>query len=83
VMNVHGRWADPAKDQQCITWARDLFNATTPHATGSVYVNFMTEDERDRVKAAYGNNYGRLAALKKKYDPKNLFRMNHNIQPAM
>jgi len=82
VMNVHGRWADPAKDQQCIAWARDLFNATTPHATGSVYVNFMTEDERDRVKAAYGNNYGRLAALKKKYDPKNLFRMNHNIQPA-
>ncbi len=82
VMNVHGRWADPAKDEACIAWARDLLRATTPFATGSVYVNFMTEDDQDRVKAAYGGNYARLAALKQRYDPTNLFRMNQNIQPA-
>jgi FAD/FMN-containing dehydrogenase len=81
VMNAHGRWADPAKDEACIEWARGLYRATLPHATGSVYVNFMTEEEGDRVKAAYGANYPRLAALKKKYDPNNVFRMNQNIRP--
>jgi FAD/FMN-containing dehydrogenase len=69
-------------DKLCIQWARDLFNATAPFATGSVYVNFMTEDDQDRVKAAYGNNYDRLARIKKTYDPTNLFRMNQNIKPA-
>jgi FAD/FMN-containing dehydrogenase len=82
VINVHGRWADPAKDAACISWARSLFRATTPFATGDVYVNFMTADEQDRVRAAYGDNYERLAAIKAKYDPTNLFRMNHNITPA-
>jgi hypothetical protein len=82
VMNVHGRWADSVNDKLCIQWARDLFNATAPFATGSVYVNFMTEDDQDRVKAAYGNNYDRLARIKKTYDPTNLFRMNQNIKPA-
>jgi FAD/FMN-containing dehydrogenase len=82
IMNVHGRWADPAKDGECIAWARDLYRATAKYATGSAYVNFMTEDETDRVRAAYGDNYPRLATLKRKYDPKNLFRMNHNIPPA-
>jgi len=82
VMNVHGRWSDPINDKMCIQWARDLFGATTPFATGSVYVNFMTEDDQDRVKAAYGNNYDRLARIKKTYDPTNLFRMNQNIKPA-
>ncbi len=82
VMNIHGRWADPARDAACIGWARELFRATAPHSTGSVYVNFMTEEEQDRVRAAYGANYVRLAELKKKYDPSNLFRMNQNIAPA-
>jgi FAD/FMN-containing dehydrogenase len=49
---------------------------------GSVYVNFMPDDEAARVPAAFGQNYARLAAIKAKYDPKNLFRMNLNIQPA-
>jgi FAD/FMN-containing dehydrogenase len=80
-MNVHGRWADPAKDEACIGWARALFQAAAPFATGSVYVNFMTQDEGDRVRAAYGPNYKRLVDLKKKYDPANLFRMNQNIRP--
>ena len=82
LINTHGRWADPAKDEACIAWARSLFAATTPFATGDVYVNFMTGDEEGRVRAAYGPNYDRLAQLKKKYDPTNLFRMNQNIKPA-
>ena len=51
-------------------------------ATGAVYVNFLTQDEGDRVRTAYGENYDRLVQLKNKYDPTNLFRMNQNIQPS-
>jgi hypothetical protein len=80
-MNVHGRWQDLGKDQECIGWARDLFQATAPFSTGSVYVNFLTQDEEDRIKAAYGRNYERLARIKAKYDPTNLFRANMNIRP--
>jgi len=82
VMNFHGRWEDPIDDERCIAWARDFFNATAPFASGGVYVNFMTADETDRVRSAYGPNYDRLAQVKRKYDPNNLFRMNQNIEPA-
>ncbi|TMA10812.1 MAG: FAD-binding oxidoreductase [Deltaproteobacteria bacterium] len=82
VLNVHGRWEDPAKDAKCIGWARELFRAAAPFATGGVYVNFLTQDEPDRVRAAYGANYDRLVGLKKKYDPENLFRVNQNIRPS-
>ena len=81
VMNVHGRWEQAADDERGIRWARDFFKASTPFATGGVYVNFMTADEGDRVGAAYGSNYHRLAEVKRKYDPSNLFSMNQNIQP--
>jgi FAD/FMN-containing dehydrogenase len=81
VMNVHGRWDNESNDDKCIKWARDLFKDTTPHATGGVYINFMTEDETDRVRAAYGPGYDRLTAVKKQYDPNNLFRLNQNISP--
>jgi FAD/FMN-containing dehydrogenase len=82
VMNVHGRWDDPADDKSCIAWSRDYFNASAPFASGGVYVNFLTADETDRVGAAYGPSYNRLAQVKRKYDPGNLFRMNQNIKPA-
>ncbi len=82
VLNVHGRWDDAADDEKCIGWAREFFDASAPFASGSVYVNFMTEDEEDRVKAAYGPNYDRLVELKNKYDPTNMFRLNHNIKPT-
>jgi hypothetical protein len=82
VVNVHGRWEDPAKDSGCIGWARELFRAAAPFATGGAYVNFLTEEEGERVRAAYGSNYDRLAELKRRYDPGNLFRMNQNIRPA-
>jgi hypothetical protein len=58
-----------------------LFQATAPFASGSVYVNFMPDDENDRIEKAYGVNYRRLAEIKGRYDPDNLFRMNQNIRP--
>ena len=79
IVNVHTRWRDPAQDATCIAWARSMFNALTPHATGTVYVNFMPDDEADRVRGAYGPNYDRLVAIKRRYDPENLFRLNQNI----
>ncbi len=82
VMNVHARWRDPAMDQECIGWARALFEAAKPHAAGTAYINFMPEDETDRVQAAYGGNYHRLTELKRRYDPLNLFRMNQNVAPT-
>jgi len=83
VMNVHTRWDAPAQDQACIAWARQLFDAAAPFATGGVYVNFMPEDDAQRVqKGAYGGNFQRVAKLKAKYDPTNLFRMNQNVKPA-
>jgi FAD/FMN-containing dehydrogenase len=82
VMNVHGRWEDPADDTLCIGWSRDFFNASAPFASGGVYVNFLTSDEGDRVRAAYGPNYDRLVRVKRQYDPNNLFRVNQNIKPA-
>jgi FAD/FMN-containing dehydrogenase len=81
VMNVHTRWRERGDEQASIDWARGLFAASAPHATGGVYVNFMPEDETDRVAQAYGSNYARLEALKAKYDPDNLFRLNQNVQP--
>jgi FAD/FMN-containing dehydrogenase len=82
IINVHTRWEQAADDDRCIGWAREFFAEMAPHAMGSVYVNFMPEDEGDRVPAAFGPNYARLAMIKAKYDPKNLFRMNQNIQPV-
>ncbi len=81
VLNVHTRWDDPADDDRCVSWAREFFDRSAPFATGGVYVNFMPEDEEERVAAAYGTNYQRLVALKTKYDSENFFRLNQNIPP--
>ena len=82
VLNVHARWDEGAQDQACIGWARAFFEASKPYASAGAYVNFMTADEADRVAAAYGANYQRLAGLKKKYDPANFFRVNQNIRAS-
>ncbi len=82
IMNIHARWSDAAQDEECIAWARGLHRALAPFATGGAYVNFMTEEESDRVRAAYGPNYQRLSRIKAKYDPTNMFRANQNIRPA-
>jgi FAD/FMN-containing dehydrogenases len=81
VMNVHTRWRENKDDNACVKWARDLFRAAEPFAMGSAYVNFMPEDETDRVEKIYGMNYSRLAKVKGRYDPHNMFRMNQNIRP--
>lgn len=83
VMNVHSRWEKPKDDDKCIAWARRFFKATAPYASGGAYVNFMTEEEQNRVMSAYGPNYERLVEIKTKYDPKNIFQMNQNIKPRM
>ena len=63
---------------------RDYFEALRPHSTGGVYVNFMHNDEgEERVRAAYGTHYNRLAAVKARYDPANIFRSNQNIKPGI
>ncbi|MCT0249578.1 FAD-binding oxidoreductase [Synechococcus sp. CS-205] len=82
VMNVHGRWESPAEDDCCIAWAREFFAKSQPFASGGAYINFLTQDETDRVAFAYGGMYSRLVDLKKKYDPTNFFRMNQNIKPV-
>jgi FAD/FMN-containing dehydrogenase len=82
VMNVHGRWNSAAEDDTVITWARKVYRATLPHATGGAYSNFLTAEETDRVKSAFGSNYARLEEVKKTYDPLNFFRLNQNIRPC-
>ena len=77
-------WTEPAEDDIHIAWSRDFYAAMLPLSHG-VYVNFMGMGEgEDRVRAAYGDKtYERLVALKNKYDPTNLFRVNHNIRPTV
>jgi FAD/FMN-containing dehydrogenase len=81
-MNVHARWRDPAMDRVCMDWAKQVFEATAPQSLGTAYVNFMPDDEAARVEAIYGASYGRLAEIKLRYDPANMFRINQNIRPA-
>jgi FAD/FMN-containing dehydrogenase len=65
------------------TWGRAYWNAVHPFNMEGAYVNFMMDDEAgNRVQASYGKNYQRLAKVKAKYDPKNLFKVNQNIKPA-
>lgn len=74
---------DPANAAALKKWGREYWEAAHPHNPGGGYVNFMMEDEVDgRLQATYGPNYQKLAAVKKKYDPQNLFRVNQNIRPA-
>ena len=76
VLNIAGSWESAEDDGANIQWARDCFEATRTCSTGGVYVNFLTEEEgSDRIEAAYGRpNLARLATLKQKFDPDNLFR---------
>ncbi|GGX89790.1 FAD-linked oxidase [Litchfieldella qijiaojingensis] len=82
VMNVHGRWQAAEDDDKVRDWARGVFRDTAPFATGGGYINFLTEDEGNRVDSAYAQNYARLQQIKQQFDPENLFRINQNIAPA-
>jgi FAD/FMN-containing dehydrogenase len=72
---------DPADKDLITNWARDYWEAVHPHSAGGAYVNMMMEEGQERVQASYGDNYARLAEIKAKYDPGNLFHMNQNIKP--
>lgn len=80
-LHIFPGWNDPADDDRMKTWARELHEAMAPHSIGGVYVNLLGSDEGERVRAAYGENYQRLAQLKNTYDPRNLFNMNWNVEP--
>jgi len=76
-------WQDPADAERHIRWARAVFEDLQPFGTGGVYVNYLgVGDDESRVRDAYGANYDRLAQVKRRYDPDNLFRANQNIPPA-
>ena len=82
MINFHTRWREAKDDARFVKWTRALFDRTATSATGSVYINFMPDDEQNRVSGAYGENMARLEQVKRRYDPDNLFRVNHNIAPA-
>jgi FAD/FMN-containing dehydrogenase len=78
-----GIWEDPADDERCIQWVRDVRADVRPWSTGAVYLNFIGNEGAERVVAGLGaENTARLAAVKRQYDPDNVFRFNHNITPA-
>ena len=74
---------DPANKDRIIAWAREYWDALHPFSAGGAYVNFMMEEGNERITATYRDNYERLAAIKNKYDPANLFRVNQNIKPSV
>jgi len=84
------RWAevifavdpDPANAGALRDWCVGYWDATHPHARAGAYVNFMMEEGQERVRATYRDNYDRLARIKARYDPDNVFRVNQNIRPA-
>ncbi len=73
---------DPANKEKITEWTKNYYDSLHQYSAGGAYVNFMMDEGEDRVKASYGDNYKRLAQIKKKYDPNNLFRVNQNIKPA-
>ena len=79
---IAGMWPDPNDNDANIRWVREYHAALEPHTNDGGYINFMAEDDQSRIRANYGANYDRLAAVKKTYDPANLFHLNQNIAPA-
>jgi FAD/FMN-containing dehydrogenase len=83
-MVIAGIDPNPQRAGTVTQWTKAYWEAVHPFDLGGAYPNFMMDDEGDaRLKATYGDNYARLAALKQKYDPTNLFRVNQNIKPAV
>lgn len=82
---ITASWKDPAEDAPNRAWVRETFEALRPFGVAGVYVNYMQQEAEEgnaRVRAAYGGNYDRLAAVKQRFDAENLFRSNQNIRPA-
>lgn len=82
LLNIHTRWQEAADDERCVRWAKEFHDATRPYSQG-VYVNFLSEEGKDRVREAYTEEvWDQLVKTKKKWDPENVFRMNQNIPPV-
>ena len=80
---VNAKWTDPAGDAENVSWARDGFVRLRPFLSRGAYPNYMSQENRDRVRQAYGGEtYDRLVALKDRYDPTNFFRLNQNSEPS-
>jgi FAD/FMN-containing dehydrogenase len=75
------QWSDLDLTDTAIAWARETFGALSPYMADRSYTNYLSADDYDRVRHAYGPNYERLVELKRRYDPDNHFRLNHNIDP--
>jgi FAD/FMN-containing dehydrogenase len=74
-------WTDPSQTDAGVAWARETFDALSPYMADRSYTNYLSADDHDSVRQAYGPNYERLVELKRRYDPDNLFRLNLNIDP--
>ncbi len=81
-LHIFTGWSDPAEDAAIIEWARGLHEELAPLATGGAYQNLLDGDEADPAQTAYGRNLERLSRIKSRWDPENLFRMNHNVAPG-
>jgi FAD/FMN-containing dehydrogenase len=82
VVHPFALWTDPADDPRARDWTRAVRAAVRPWATGDIYLNFITDEGSDRLRAGYGDAWPRLVAVKRTYDPDNVFHLNHNIDPA-
>jgi hypothetical protein len=83
IVNLISRWTESETDDEQIGWGRDVYSSLTEHTTGGAYINFLSDEGQDRVRAAYGEEaYGRLQALKRNYDPDNAFHRNQNVLPG-
>ncbi len=79
---VLAQWADPADTEANVAWAKETFNALRPYMSDRRYMNYLSADDGNATRDAYGINYERLVQVKRRYDPANLFRLNQNIDPA-
>jgi FAD/FMN-containing dehydrogenase len=76
-------WTEPAQNDECIAWAHETFDALSPHVVERAYTNYLSADDHERVREAFGPNLERLVALKRRYDPDNMFHLNQNIAPDL
>jgi FAD/FMN-containing dehydrogenase len=82
-MVITSVWTDPSTTDANVAWTRETFGAIAPYAAGRRWLNYLVDDDADdAIRQAYGPNYVRLAEVKRRYDPENVFRLNHNIRPA-
>jgi hypothetical protein len=83
MISIDSTWTDPAEDEANVEWTRELWTAMEPFAAEGVHLNFaMLEEGEGTVRATFGENYERLAEVKNRYDPGNLFRVNQNVEPT-